>query len=46
MIRQEIAEEWRMAPWEIPARDDWSDPLADEVGRWIEVAVLKQKYPY
>jgi len=45
IIREQIAEAWRMASWEIPARDDLSDPLADEVGRWIEVEVLRQKYP-
>lgn len=45
IIREAIAEAWGLPPFEIPERGDWQHELADEVGRWIEFAVLKQKYP-
>ena len=40
-----IAEAWRVPPFEIPAPGDRDHDLADEVGRWLETEVLKQKYP-
>jgi hypothetical protein len=43
-VREAIAEEWRMAPFDIPPLTDREHDLADEVGRWIDVANLKAKY--
>lgn len=43
-IRDILARQWGMAPWEIPRPDDRADPLSDEVGRWFEVEALKAKY--
>lgn len=34
-----------MAPHDIPDPHDKEHDLADELGRWLEVAVLKEKYP-
>jgi hypothetical protein len=44
LVREAIAEEWRMAPFDIPPLTDREHDLADEVGRWIDVANLKAKY--
>jgi len=40
-----IAAEWGIPPFDVPDQKDWQHELCDEVGRWIEVALLKQKYP-
>jgi len=45
VIREQIAEAWGIPPFEIPERGDYQHELADEVGRWIEVAILKSRYP-
>lgn len=45
VLRAMIATEWGIPAFEVPHKSDWQHELCDEVGRWIEAAILKQKYP-